>query len=124
MRNFQQKRGYRDILFSRPVLVFLGFLLLFFAWGVVGFLGKMQVTMQNKEMTEKRVKELQKDKEYLTYEIEKLQTKDGVEESIRAKFGLAKEGENAIIVVEEKPQKIEVEASTGGFWGFLKNWFR
>lgn len=124
MKDFQHKKDFQNILYSRPVLVFLGLLVLFFAWGVFGFMGKMQTTEENKKMVENKVIELQKQKEKLSLDIEKLKTDEGVEESIRTKFGLAKEGEGEIVIVEDKNPSPPMEKSNGGFFSFLKNLFK
>jgi cell division protein FtsB len=124
MKDFQHKKDFRNILYSRPVLVFLGLLVLFFAWGVFGFMGKMQTTKENKQMVENKVTELQNQKEKLSMDIEKLKTDEGIEESIRTKFGLAKEGEGEIVIVEEKTPSPPIEKSNGGFFSFFKNLFK
>lgn len=127
MRSFQQKRGWRNILESWPVLVFLAILLGFFAWGVVGFMGKMQVTRENRRIAEYKISELNKEKEKLSSDIAKLKTESGVEESIREKFGLAKEGEGLIVVVEDKTPPAAEDSSKAGFFSslfFWKNWFK
>ena len=121
MRNFQQKRGFRNILHSKPVLVLLGILVLFFAWGVTGFLGKMNITRENRKIVENKVAELQKEKEKLSSDIAKLKTDQGVEESIREKFGLAKEGEGQIVIVEDKNPPAITDTSSGGFFSFFWN---
>ncbi|MDO8659684.1 MAG: septum formation initiator family protein [Candidatus Parcubacteria bacterium] len=124
MKNFQQKHNFRSILQSRPVLVFLAILALFFAWGVFGLMNKMSVTIENKRLTANKVAELQKQKEKLSVDIAKLKTESGVEENIRQKFGLVKEGENMIIVVDDqnKPETEGVEK--GGFFSFFTNLFK
>ena len=124
MRNFQQKRGLRNIIHSWPVLAFLGILAVFFAWGVIGFMGKMEVTRENRKIAENKVAELEQEKEKLSSDIAKLNTESGVEESIRLKFGLAKEGENMIVVVEDKNPPIVKKIPSSGFFSFLKNWFK
>src|SRR3989338_575841 len=98
MRNFQQKRGWRNILESWPILIFLGILVLFFAWGVIGFMGKMATTRENRKIAENKVAELREEKEKLSSDINKLNTDSGIEENIREKFGLAKEGEELIVI--------------------------
>ncbi|MEI7709393.1 MAG: septum formation initiator family protein [bacterium] len=126
MRNFQQKRGWRNIVRSRPVLFILGLLVLFFAFGVVGFYRKTQITEENKRLAESKLVELQKQKEKLSSDIAKLQTTEGTEETIREKFGLAKEGEGVIVVVDDKTTK-EVPKTSPGFFSWLffwKNWFK
>lgn len=114
-------------MYSRPILAILVILVIFFAWGVVGFMRKMVITIENRKITEDRVVELRKEKEKLSTGIAKLETEGGVEESIRDKFGLAKEGEGLIVVVDDK-NKVEVlKEDSGGFLSslmFWKNWFK
>ena len=103
----------------------LGILVLFFAWGVVGFMGKMQTTRENRKIAENKVAELQSEKVRLASEIAKLQTDSGMEESVREKFGLAKEGEGLIIVVEDKnPSETPNEGKSNWFILFFTKWFK
>ena len=124
MKSFQQKRGFRNIVHSKAVLVLLAILLLFFAWGVIGFMGKMMLTIENRKIAENKLTQLQQEKEKLSTDISKLKSQDGVEESIREKFGLAKEGEGVIVIVDDKNESKVEDKSSGGFWGFLKNLFK
>ena len=124
MKSFQQKSGWRNILHSRPVLAVLGILVLVFAYGVIGFMGKMTVTKENKKIAENKVAELEKQKEKLSVDIDKLKTGEGVEESIREKFGLAKEGEGVIVIVEDENTAELEKKDKGGFFSFFTNWFK
>ena len=123
MRNFQQKRGWRNIAESWPVLALLGALVLFFSYEIIGFVGKMEVTRSNRERAEYKVAELKKEKEKLSSDIAKLKTEQGIEESIREKFGLAREGEGLIIVVEDRKQTVPETAAPSGFFSWLGSWF-
>ncbi|MBP9711530.1 MAG: septum formation initiator family protein [Candidatus Pacebacteria bacterium] len=123
MRNFQEKRGASQIFLSWPFLFLFGLLLLFFAWGVVGLLGKMENTRKNKNIAEDKVRELARTKEKLSLDIVALDTDKGKEASIREKFGLAKEGEKLIIVVDEKSE-IPAQKEDNGFFSFFRNWFK
>ncbi|MES2315728.1 MAG: septum formation initiator family protein [Patescibacteria group bacterium] len=128
MANFQaskNKRKWKEALNSRPVLAFLFLILLVFAWSVFGFWGKMRETSKNKQIAENKIADLQAQKESLTSEIDKLKTNTGVEESIRDKFGLVKDGEGLIIIVDDKDKpEANQAASTGGFWSFLTGWLK
>ena|SRR3989338_11563553 len=124
MRNFQQKHRFRNILQSWPVLGILGVLILFFAWNVILFLGKMQITRENKQVAAAKTAELEQKKEKLTEDIEKLNTEEGKEESIREKFGWAKEGEEVIVIVDEKDPKEKEEDSSSGFFSWFRDLFR
>lgn len=124
MRNFQPKQNFRNILQSRPVLIFLALLMLFFAWGVFGLMNKMSVTIENRRLAENKVVQLKKDKDKLSSDLAKLQTESGVEENIRQKFGLVKEGENMIIVVDDQNKPETEVAEEGGFFSFFSNLFK
>ena len=124
LRSFQQKRGWKNIIYSRPVLVLLAILVLAFAWAVFRFMDKMQITRENRIIAESKVAQLEKEKEKLSSDISKLETEAGVEESIRDKFGLAKEGEGLIVIVEEKNTTEIPKKESGGFFGFFRNWFK
>lgn len=108
---------------SWPVVGILGIILLFFALGVIGLLRKMEVTRDNKNMAQVRVEELELQKDQLTADIDKLSTPEGKEASIREKFGLAKEGEQQIVIIEDKQKKDETEDEGGGFFSFIKKLF-
>ena len=108
---------------SKPILALLGLAVLFFAWSVFGFWGKMEETRKERAITEKKVAELEEKKEKLASDIEKLGTEEGVEENIREKFGLAREGEGVIIIVDDEEGAKE-EAKSGGFFNWLKNLFK
>ncbi len=125
MKNFQKGNRFKNIIQSKPVLLFLSVLILFFIWNMIGLFDKMQDTIKNRKIVENKINELQKDKEKLSFDIVNLNTDKGIEESIRNKFGLAKEGEDMIVVVEDKNllenKKDEEEK---GFFSFLKNLFK
>lgn len=124
MKNFQEKRRFRAILESRPILIFLFILTLVFAWSVFGFIGKAEEASKNKKIVEDKILELQKQKERLSSDIQNLQTNKGQEEAVREKFGLVKEGEGLIVVVTDKNQPEVKELEKKGFFSFLKNMFR
>ena len=123
MRNFQHKRGWKNILESWPVLGLLGVLLFFFAWGVVSFFNKMEITSENAKIAQDKMTELQQQKEKLSTDISNLKTQSGVEASIREKFGLAKDGEGEIVVVDDQTPATTSQSTSGGFWNFIKNLF-
>ncbi len=125
MRKFQGKRSVRNILQSWPVLIILAALTVFFTWQVIGFWAKMESTKKNRQIAEDKLLELNKSKENLSADIAKLETPEGIEESIRNKFGLVQEGEEVIVVVEDQnPDSNPEKEDEGGFFYFLKNLFK
>ena len=87
-------------------------------------MSKMQITTENRKIAENKLADLQKEKEKLSSDISKLKTTSGVEESIRDKFGLAKDGEGLIIIVDDKNAVAAPKEKKGGFFSFFANWFK
>jgi len=109
---------------SKPVLAFLGILLLVFAWSVLGLLRKMILTVENKKIAESKLIQLEQEKVQLSSDIDKLSTEKGKEETIREKFPVAKEGEGVVIIVDDKSTTEAPPKPSGGFFSFFTNWFK
>jgi cell division protein FtsB len=122
MRDFQQKKRWRRLVQSWPVLIFLSILLLFFAWGIIGLMMRMQTTRENRQLAETKLLELQKKKEIFTADVAKLESESGIEETIREKFPVVKEGEGLIVVVDEKVKIEEPKIEEKGFFSKLFFW--
>lgn len=125
MKNFKEKKGFKYIMQSWPVLVFLLLILMFFAFGVFRFMIKMVETSRQRGLTETKHRELEQNKEKLLYNIENLKTDKGIEENIREKFGLVKDGEGLIIVVDSKESSdLNSENKPNWFLSLFKRWFK
>jgi len=122
MKNFQKSNRWKYIIQSKPFLIFLGIVILVFFYSMFSFANKMEETKKNRQIIEDKIAELEKSKETFSSDIGKLKTERGQEGIIREKYGVAKEGENMILIVEDKnsTQKREDEDS-GGFFSWLKN---
>ena len=127
MRNFQQKKVWSNLIQSKPALILLGILILFFAWNVFGLWNKMAETSKNRQIVENKVTALKLQKEKLSSEINSLETDQGKEKFIRENLGWVKEGEGLIIVVEDKnplETKKPAPSKISSFFLSLKNWFK
>ncbi len=124
MRSFQQKGKLKNIVQSKVFLIFLGIVILAFIYSMFGFVSKMEETGRNKKIVEDKVAELQKSKEKLSSDITSLQTQKGVEEDIREKFGLAKEGESMIMITDDNTSTPTKSENSSGFFSFFKNLFK
>ncbi len=124
MSNFQEKNKFKRFIRSKPVLVLLAILVIVFTWNIINLAGKLQETYKNKKIEQEKISDLEKRKEKLTSDIEKLNTDKGKEEVIRENFGMVKEGENVIVIIDDK-NKTENQPSNEnkGFFSFLKNLF-
>ena len=71
-----------------------------------------------------KIAQLEQEKAKLSSDIAKLKTQTGVEESIRDKFGLVKEGEGVVMIIDDKSEPKAVDKPAGGFFSFFKNLFK
>ena len=125
MKRFQEKNKFRKIMQSKPALILLGLVIIFFTWNVIGLMNRMQDTAKNRQIEEEKIAELIERQNKLSTDIANLKTEKGLEENIREKFGLAKEGEEMIIVVEDKEQNNTTkETQSDKFFSFLRNIFK
>lgn len=124
MRNFQEKRGWRNIVESKPFLIFFGIVLLFFAWNVWGLWSRMEETSKNRKIAEDKVATLKQQQQNISSEINNLNTDEGKEKFFRENLGLVKDGEGLTVVVEDKNPPVVPKPAYSGFWSFLTSWFK
>ena len=123
MRNFQRKGVWRNMFESKPFLIFLGLLILLFAWNIWGLWNKMEETAKNKQNVQNQIDALNQQKEKLTADINNLNTDQGKEQIFRENFGLAKAGESEIVVLDNNATP-PTPPTPSGFIGFFKNLFK
>ncbi|MDQ5950098.1 MAG: hypothetical protein QG585_38 [Patescibacteria group bacterium] len=119
MREFQQKQIFKEKLYSKTTVFILLVLALLLAKGVVNIYIKERESRKNKEEAELELINMQNRAEELKQASERLKTPVGIEQEIRSKFGVAKEGEKVILIVEEE-ETIPVEQKEGFFGRFFK----
>ncbi|MCX6755535.1 MAG: septum formation initiator family protein [Candidatus Nomurabacteria bacterium] len=125
MKNFQEQNIFSRIIHSKLGLIFLAIFIIFFSWNVIRFAGKDKEIIKNKNISADKITQLQQEKDRLTKDINNLNTQSGVEETIRDKFGLAKEGEGMIVVVDTQDQTTDpnIQANTT-ILSKIKGWFK
>ena len=119
MREFQQKQIFKEKLYSKTTVFIVLVLALLLAKGVVNIYIKERESRKNKEEAELELINMQNRAEELKQASERLKTPVGIEQEIRSKFGVAKEGEKVILIVEEE-EAILVEQKEGFFGRFFK----
>jgi len=125
MRNFQEKNKFKNFMRSKPVLILLTIILIAFVWNIVNLSVKLQETYKNKNIEQEKISDLENRKAKLSTDIDKLNTDKGKEEVIRENFGMVKEGEGVVVIVDDKNQTIpDSKNENKGFFYFLKNLFK
>ncbi|MDO8482592.1 MAG: septum formation initiator family protein [bacterium] len=105
MREFEHKRKIRKILSSPLVLLPLAIILFFLIRGTWNIYIKNRDSGIELRLAEERLARLEGRQSKLAAGIERLSTESGIEGEIRDRFQMAKDGERAIVIVEE-PKKI------------------
>ncbi len=81
--------------------------------------------MDNLSKTAASLEGLQVRDKMLSAEIERLKTETGVEQEIREKYNLVKEGEEVIMVVDkELDDNLGSKSTPIGFWQKVLDWLR
>ncbi len=123
MAQFKKKNTYK---FWHSPLALLALFCIFvaFAYNMLGLIKKQRDTGRNKASELNRIEELRKREALLSADIEKLNTEEGIEASVRDKFQVVKPGEKEVLIIDEQTKKSEVETPTDhSFWGFIKRMF-
>jgi len=123
MAEFKKKNKY-SFWFSPIVLVILLILLGFLVYSVAGLIKKEKETAVKKENVLDKIDSLETREESLTQDIHKLETEEGIEDTIREKYQVVKEGEKMVVIVDEEKPTPEINSTKEhGFWNWLKNVF-
>ena len=119
MRNLQERKRIRQILYS-PVLSFALLIILAMVLnGVYGVYKKDQIASSNRIDADKKLASLKDRRDRLGGEIAKLNTDRGIEEELRNKFQITKKGEGVLILVDDTSANImpELHKSNKGLLG-------
>ena len=119
MREFQQRKMFRSLMYSKLAIFLLLVVFLFFIFSIIGVYGKNRKATGKNNEVESELNELRKKKDYFESEIDRLNTNAGAEEELRDKFQIAKPGERVLIIVDDdKDGKGESsqEKSPNWFW--------
>jgi cell division protein FtsB len=122
MVDFKQKQRARRFLYSNVTLLVLLALLVITGKELWDIFKKKQQAEDGLVRVQTQYEDLLQRKEFLSSEIQLLETSEGVESKLRGRYSIAKSGEKVIVLVsdEEASSTEEVEV---GWWSRLWNWF-
>lgn len=112
MREFEQKKIIRKTIYSRIVAFFLLIILFFLLRGTYYVYKKSVESRHQLDVVQKKVAELEENKEKLWEEIEDLKSPVGQEAEVRSRYSLAKEDERVIMIIDEEVEVIEIEEAS------------
>lgn len=124
MAEFQKSKNPKGSVYSKATILVLFFVSIVLIIGLFSIVPKERETRKNKDLVLNALGSMRDQSTSLASEIESLKTEDGIEEKIREKYRVVKEGEGLIVIVDEKNDNEDIPASEStGFLNFLKNIF-
>jgi cell division protein FtsB len=121
---YKEKIKLRRYLYSRVTLSVLLIILVILIKAVFGIYQKEKLTRDNLDKAEAEYLELEDRDAFLQKEIDSLNTQGGMEKAVRERFGVAKEGEKVIILLDEKKVPDTKVKEGKGFWNWFKGLFK
>ena len=102
MFDFRERRKIRGWLFSKPAIALLFVVSLFLARSVLGLYEKERTAAERYAVAAARLEELKTNAALLEEKVAYLRSGRGMEEEIRRRFDVVKEGEQVVIIVEDE----------------------
>lgn len=125
MLDFQKKKRFRKILYSPFTLIILFIVFAILCKGVWGVYNKSQLSLENLERERKELEKLSVREKNLASSIDYLKTEQGIEDEIRTKFRVVKEGEKVVVIVDNQVPTTTtstIATSTPSFWYKVFHW--
>jgi len=116
MREIRNKQRVWRLVYSRITIGFLAFLFLLGLSAIWNVYGKYQKSAEDRARAEENLQEFEERVTTLTEDVKRLKTKEGVEEEFRSTFGLVKEGEGVIVILDDEGDTEIQEKMNGSFW--------
>lgn len=101
LREFQEKKILRQLIFSLPVLVLVIVFSLWMVYGTVSAMITLRELSQKNGEIEKKIEDIKRSKKALEEKMSLIETEYGIDLEARANFNLKKPGEKVILFVEE-----------------------
>ena len=129
MREFQEKRKFKKIVYSGWLQIFLGIVLLALVFPAIKVYKKSRLSVKKFQEIKEEMAGLEKRNAELAAEAARLESESGREGEIRKRFDVAKPGEKIIVIVDKNSEEVKINGAEnkGGFfsrtWRWMKSWF-
>ena len=126
MREFQdrRRRSWRRVIASRLVQIFLILILILMGESVVQLYQRERVVAKEEKAVKHELALLEAKRAELSVEVTSLETDRGVEEALRERFGVVKEGEKVINLVGVTATSTETTTTNSSWWQKVVDWLR
>ena len=129
MREFQEKRKFKKIVYSVWLQAILSIIFLALVFSAVKVYKKSRISVQKFQEIKEEMAGLEKRNAELAAEAARLESESGREGEIRKRFDVAKPGEKIIVIVDKNSEDVKINGAEneGGFfsrfWQWIKSWF-
>lgn len=129
MREFQERRKVRKILYSKKIIVLLFLVVVFLLFSTIKVYLKSRNAASKRDETRKELAELEQRKAELEKDVNRFQSESGLEEEIRNKFNVQKPGEKVLVIVDKSAENVNIESGNelndffSKIWGWVKDKF-
>ncbi len=123
MFEFQVKKRVKKILYSRAMFVVLIVLVTLAGRATWSVYQKEKISQVNLDRLQVEISELRGREEYIKSGIDRLGTSRGIEEEIRQKFKVVKDGEAMVILIDDEIS-LPTSSPEKGFWSTIVDVFR
>ena len=129
MREFQEKRKFKKIVYSVWLQAILGIIFLALVFSAVKVYKKSRLSVKKFQEIKEEMAGLEKRNAELAAEAARLESESGREGEIRKRFDVAKPGEKIIVIVDKIGEDVKIngaDVKIGFFskiWRWIKNLF-
>ena len=125
MTDFQQKRKFRKIAYSRITIIAIFILVFFLSRSTYNIFKKERASSTSYSEIKNEYDGLKDRQSMLNSAISRLKTNIGIEEEIRSKFSVAKPGETVVVVIDGgNASSSTTDSNGGGFWQRIVDLFK
>ncbi len=123
MHDFREKQKVRRFLYSKVTVGALAILVLFVGFKTWGIYQKERLSREMLEEAKATHADLSMRALALSNDIERLNTDIGFEEVVRDRYGVARKGENVVVLLDADDTGATEENEEEGFWEKVKEFF-
>ena len=124
MREFQEKRKFKKIIYSGWLLMILGIIFLALVFSTVKVYKKSRISAKKSEEIKEEIIKLEKRNAELVAEATRLESESGKEGEIRKRFDVAKPGEKILVIIDKNSEDVKIngEDAKAGFFYRIWQW--
>ena len=124
-RRIRKERFFSKLIRSPITYVVLIFFVFIFTYSAIGTYKKSKIAKEKTRQVEEELRQLKEQEEGLKNSLNDMNSEFGIEKSLREKFGIIKEGEKSVIIVDpiEEEKSEREDDDEGGIFNFFKKIF-